>query len=403
MVVRRKKPTDDFSQFMVTALKGAGEDQEAVDMLEDFSQFMVTALKGAVEDQEAVDMLEDFQDLPPVKEWIPCELADLNRVVSGGRGLPVGRAIELFGKEKSGKSAIALTFATQAINDGGPVLWIDAEHSLNPEHTKPLRRTGRFFRVRPDTMEECWECIWTFLKMLKAKGQTAPGLIVWDSIAMTPTKGELDGKEEMAGQARVMSRNSRRGRKRIARSRCAVIFVNQVRTKIGGMSYGDNTVRPCGMALDFMCDAMIKNTIVKTDSVGSGDDAEANGYHIKSQAVKSRFARPMSKTVWYLSFDVGPDAATTAMMYLKNAKLLKAGGGRTPSLMFKTDGGDTSIPTKDWRSYFTENKKVIDQLLVDLASKDDKPQQSVADDDEDEEPDTDTKKPRAPAPVDDDD
>lgn len=379
MVKRRKKPVDDFTQIMVTALK------------------------GAVDDPMDVDILEDFQDLPPVKEWIPCALADLNRVISDGRGLPVGRAIELFGKEKSGKSAACLMFAKQAINDGGSVLWIDAENSLNPEHTKGLRKTGRFFRVRPDTMEACWECIWAFLKTLKEKGQDAPALIVWDSIAMTPTKGELEGKEEMAGQARVMSRNSRRGRKRIARSRCAVIFVNQVRTKIGGMSYGDNTVRPCGMALDFMCDVMVKNTIVKTDSVGSGDDAEANGYHIKSQAVKSRFSRPMSKTTWYLSFDVGPDPAGTALMSLKANKRIKAYGGKSPGVTFKSEDGEVKIPTEDWPTYFEDNKEAIDKLVVSLATRKAK-QAGPADDDDDEEeePTTDRKSRPAPEPVEDD-
>lgn len=374
MVVRRKKQDDGFAQILVKAL--------------------VDVVDG---DSESVHVLEDFQDLPPVKEWVPCKLMDFSRILSKWRGWPIGRAVELFGNEKTGKSALALMAAEQCINDGGYVLWLDAEHSLNPEHMQRMKRTGRFFAVQPDHMEQCWDAIWVFLKKMQENGGF--GLIVWDSIAMTPTKSELEGKAEMATQARVMSINVRRGRKRLARSRCAAIFINQVRSKIGGMSYGDNLVRPCGKAMDFMCDVMIKNTIVKTDSVGSGDDAEANGYLIKSQADKSRFSRPRAKTIWYLSFDVGPDAATTALMHLKKEKVIRAAG---KALVFKVKGQEeVKLLNKLWPTYFEENQETINELLRSLADKNVK-ESNVEDDSTDEDEDTtDASRPRAPEPTDD--
>ena len=121
------------------------------------------------------------------------------------------------------------------------------------------------------------------------------------------------------------------------------------------------------MALDFMCDAMIKNIIIKTESVGSKSDRVSKGYHILSVADKSRFSRPKSTAVWYLSFTKGVDVETTILNTLKKYKKAKQGKNFV-TLLLKKDA-PIKVSTDKWPAYYCKHKEVIDKIVSRIKEK----------------------------------
>lgn len=351
----------------------------------DFISSFIAAARKITKDKESAWCLSDQED-EHVTAWWKTPFADLNRIFKN-RGIPVGRALELFGKKSSGKTALA-KFLAALVSRTSYVLYLDFEVSLDKEQVQgvPGANPDNFALVTPETMEEGWALIYQFLDSLKKNKKVTkenPAMIVFDSVAMAPTKAEMESDtQQVASQARVMSVNSRKFRRRLTRSNCICIFINQVRHGIGGFGFGENITRPGGEALEFMCDIMLKMFIYKSDQVGSGENKDVRGLTIGVQAEKNRFGKLRAQTEYYLSLDQnpalgGPDPVRTALNILtrrgsvKKKKVKVKENGKIKTNKFLTvnfNEEKVDVLEKEWPTFFAKNKKKLNDLIASKAN-----------------------------------
>jgi recombination protein RecA len=203
----------------------------------------------------------------------------------GGQGLPRGRIVELFGPESSGKTTIALHAVAQAQQKGGIAAFIDAEHALDPTWCKRLGVDIEALLVsQPGSAEEALQ----IAEMLILSN--AVDIIVVDSVAALVPKAEIEGEigDTFVGvQARLMSQALRKLTGGVARSKCVLIFINQIREKIGVM-FGSPETTPGGRALKFYSSARID--VRRIGPVKDGE--EVVGSRVKAKVVKNKVAPP---------------------------------------------------------------------------------------------------------------
>src|SRR2546421_7974406 len=166
----------------------------------------------------------------------------------GVGGLPRGRVVEIYGPESSGKTTLALHAIAEAQKNGGAVAFVDAEHALDPAYAKKLGvNIDELIVSQPDTGEQALEIVDTLVR------SNAIDVLVVDSVAALVPRAEIEGEmgdSHVGLQARLMSQALRKLTGSISRSRCTVIFINQVRMKIGVM-YGNPETTTGGNALKF--------------------------------------------------------------------------------------------------------------------------------------------------------
>jgi recombination protein RecA len=206
-------------------------------------------------------------------------------IALGGRGFPRGRIIELFGPESSGKTTLALHAIGSAQRDGGIAAFIDAEHALDPSWAKRLGVNLEELLVsQPSYGEEALQIAEMLIK------SNSVDIIVVDSVAALVPKAELDGDigdTHVGLQARMMSQAMRKLTGAIAKSRTTVIFINQIREKIGVM-FGSPETTPGGRALKFYCSCRVDVRRISTLKEGE----VTTGIRIKAKIVKNKVAPP---------------------------------------------------------------------------------------------------------------
>ena len=208
--------------------------------------------------------------------------------VLGCGGLPKGRIIEVHGMPSSGKSSLSFYLASRVQKAGGVVVWIDAESCMSADYAKSLGvDMNQLIISQPDHGEAALDVI---EKMSKA----GVDLIVVDSVAsLIPKKdleGEVDGTEQIALQARMLSRGLRRLTMALGKSNTSVLFINQLRSVIGGYGHGPTKTTPGGNALRFY--ASIRLEVSKIKTLKDKDD-QAIGYIMKMNSVKNKCAPPL--------------------------------------------------------------------------------------------------------------
>ena len=203
----------------------------------------------------------------------------------GGRGLPKGRIIELFGPESSGKTTIALHAVANAQKNGGVAAFIDAEHALDPSWCKRLGVDIESLLVsQPSSAEEALQ----IAEMLVHSD--AVDIIVVDSVAALVPRAEVEGDigdSHVGLQARLMSQALRKLTGRVSKSKCVLIFINQIREKIGVM-FGSPETTPGGRALKFYSSCRID--VRRIGPVKEGE--EVVGSRVKVKIVKNKVAPP---------------------------------------------------------------------------------------------------------------
>ena len=278
-------------------------------------------------------------------------------VALGVGGVPKGRIIEIYGPESSGKTTLALHIVAEAQKAGGFAAFIDAEHAVDPEYSQNLGvNTEELLISQPDTGEQALEICETLVR------SSALDVIVIDSVAALVPRAELEGDmgdTHVGLQARLMSQALRKLTGTVSRSNTTVIFINQIREKIGVM-FGNPETTPGGRALKFYSSIRMEIRRITTLK----DAGEMVGSRVRVKVVKNKVAPPFKQTEFDIMYGKGIsyegdilDLAVTGDIVEKTGAWysfedMKIGQGRENAKSFLKENNDILIKvTKKVRSF----------------------------------------------------
>jgi recombination protein RecA len=275
----------------------------------------------------------------------------------GVGGIPRGRVVEIYGPESSGKTTLALHVIAQSQKLGGVAAFIDAEHALDPVYAGHIGvKTEDLLISQPDTGEQALEIV----DVLVRSG--AVDVIVVDSVAALVPKAEIDGEmgdSHVALQARLMSQALRKLTGAISKSSTSVIFINQLREKVGIM-FGNPEITTGGRALKFY--ASVRLDIRKIDSIKNGLDVTGN--RVKVKVVKNKVAPPFKSAEFDILYNEGIsywgsvlDAAVDATLADKSGSWFSYNGQRLGQ------GRDQTV------QFLKANPKLGEELIARLKEK----------------------------------
>ncbi|MDP6987808.1 MAG: recombinase RecA [Phycisphaerales bacterium] len=282
-------------------------------------------------------------------EGIPTGTLSLDLAL-GGRGVPRGRVVEIFGPESSGKTTLALTIAANAQKAGGTAAMIDAEHALDPTWAKRLGvNLDSLLVSQPDTGEQALEICEMLVR------SNAIDVIIVDSVAALIPRAEIEGEmgdSHVGLQARLMSQALRKLTGAIAKSSCVVIFINQLREKIGVM-FGSPETTPGGRALKFYSSVRID-----IRRIGAIKDGDANvGNRVRTRVVKNKIAPPFRDAEFDIMFNEGISMTGDLLdLAVADGHVKKAGAWFSYGEIRLGQGRENS------KAYIAEHQELFDEL-----------------------------------------
>ena len=265
-------------------------------------------------------------------------------------GVPKGRIIEIFGPESSGKTTVALHIIAEVQKAGGEAAFIDAEHALDPVYAKALGvNINELLVSQPDCGEDALE----ITEALVRSG--AIDVVVVDSVAALVPRQEIDGEmgATMVGvQARLMSQAMRKLSAVISKSNAVVIFINQLREKVGVM-YGNPETTPGGRALKFY--SSVRIDIRKTEQLKNGADVYGN--RVKCKVVKNKVAPPFKVAEFDILYGKGISKSSELIDMGITLGIIKKSGS-----WFSYEGERLAQGKDNTRKIFETNQELMDEL-----------------------------------------
>ena len=279
-------------------------------------------------------------------EAIPTGALSLD-IALGIGGVPRGRIIEIYGPESSGKTTLALHVIAEAQKTGGEAAFIDAEHALDPVYAKKLGvDIDNLIVSQPDTGEQALEITESLIR------SGALDVIVVDSVAALVPKAEIDGDmgdSHMGLQARLMSQALRKLAGAINKTKTVLIFINQLREKIGVM-FGNPETTTGGRALKFY--ASVRLDIRKIENIKQ--DGEVKGNRVRVKVIKNKVAPPFREAEFDIVYGEGISKAGNILDMAVNMDIIEKSGS-----WFSYDGNRIGQGRENVKKYLKENPEIL--------------------------------------------
>ena len=306
-------------------------------------------------------------------EAIPTGALSLD-IALGIGGIPRGRIIEVFGPESSGKTTLALHMIAEAQKRGGEAAFIDAEHALDPVYAKHLGvDIDNLIVSQPDTGEQALE----IAEALVRSG--AIDIIVVDSVAALVPKAEIDGDmgdAHVGLQARLMSQALRKLTGVINKSNCCIVFINQLREKVGVL-FGNPETTPGGRALKFY--ASVRLDIRRIENIKQ--DGQAIGSRVRVKVVKNKVAPPFREAEFDIIYGKGISKSGNILDLAVNLDIVDKSGA-----WFAYNGEKIGQGRENAKKYLEQNPKIMDEIEQKVRAKFNEAFEKSLGDDEPEDP-----------------
>lgn len=322
-----------------------------------------------IEKKEVDKLVEDIQEkfgegmimkLGDVKkvdvESIPTGSVSLD-IALGIGGVPRGRIIEVYGPESSGKTTLALHIVANSQKKGGTAAFVDAEHALDPEYAKKIGvKINDLLISQPDTGEQALDIVETLVR------SSVVDVIVVDSVAALVPKAEIEGEmgdQHIGRQARLMSQALRKLTAIIARSNATVIFINQIRMKIGVM-FGNPETTTGGQALKFYSSVRVE--VRRAAQIKKGEEVVGN--RVKVKIVKNKVAPPFKTAEFDIMYNEGISLPGDLLDAGVKYEVVRKSGNSLSYGEEKLGAGRESA-----KAFLKENPKVAEKIFKEIAEK----------------------------------
>lgn len=278
-------------------------------------------------------------------------------VALGIGGVPRGRIVEIYGPESSGKTTLTLHIIANAQKMGGTAAFIDAEHALDPEYAKRIGvKIDDLLISQPDTGEQALDIVETLVR------SNAVDIIVVDSVAALTPKAEIEGEmgdQHIGRQARLMSQALRKLTAIVSRSNTIVIFINQIRMKIGVM-FGNPETTTGGQALKFY--SSVRIDVRRIAQIKKGDDVVGN--RTKAKVVKNKVAPPFKTAEFDIMYNEGISMAGDLVDTGAKFDVVKKSGNT-----FSFGEIKLGVGRENAKKFLIENPKVASEIAKAIRAK----------------------------------